>query len=193
MLRATAVVRKPAVKEDRAADTAWLDHAARGSRHAAVTSHGGLEFMLDLGTGAVLNDGDAVRLEDGRLVQVKAAPERLLEIRAENPLRLLRLAWQLGQRHALVELKADAIYVAEDPTLAEMARGQGCGVSPVTRPFHPERQDEHACAHHDHGHGGPAHVHGHDPDHHHARDHKAEHEHGAACGCGHERARTHEH
>lgn len=192
MLRATAVIRKPAVKEDRTADTAWLDHAARGTRQAALTSHGGLQFLLDLDRATVLNEGDAVRLEDGRLVQVKAAPERLLEIRAENPLRLMRFAWQLGQRHALVELKADAIYVADDPALAEMARGQGCSVSPVTRPFHPERADEHACEHHDHGHGTHDHDdHAHGHDHHHSHDHHHAGRHGDAHDCAHDHKHEH--
>src|SRR5215211_7494145 len=142
MLRATAIVRKPAVKEDRIADTAWLDHQGRGSRGVAVRGHGGLEFALDLDRAAVLNNGDAVKLEDGRLIQVRAAPERLLEIRAENPLRLLRFAWGLGGMHALVEIAADTLYVQDQPALAEMARGQGCRVTPVKRPFQPERADE---------------------------------------------------
>jgi urease accessory protein len=188
MLRATAIVRKPAVRTDRLADTAWLDHQARKSNGTAVTSHNGLEFSLDLDRAAVLNDGDAVKLDDGRLVQVRAAPERLLEITAENPLRLLRLAWALGGAHAPVEIAADTLYVQEDPALAELARGQGCRVAPVTRPFHPERADAHACEHHDHGHG--AHGHDYHHGHHHAHDHgHAGHEHGAACVHGHK----HEH
>jgi urease accessory protein len=183
MLRATAIVRKPAVKDDRIADTAWLDHRVRGSRGVAVKAHGGLDFTLDLERAGVLNDGDAVTLEDGRLVQVRAAAQRLLEVRAENPLRLLRFAWQLGQRHAAAELKADTIYVEHDPALAELARGQGCSVTEVTRPFQPERAEEHACEHHDHGHHHEAPAHGH-----HAHAHDG-HEHGAACGHNHK----HEH
>jgi urease accessory protein len=186
MLRATTVVRKPAVKEDLVADTAWLDHEARGSAKAAVKGHGGLEVQLDLERAAVLNDGDAVKLEDGRLAQVRAAPEALIEVRAENPIRLLRLAWHLGQRHAPAEIKPEAIFLQDDPVLAELARGQGCSVTPVMRPFNPERAEDHACEHHGHGHGG--HHHGH----HHANDHDhAGHQHGLECGHGH--SHHHEH
>jgi urease accessory protein len=186
MLRATSLVRKPAVKPERVADTAWLDHQARQGKGAA-RSHGGIDFLLELGNGAALNDGDAVKLDDGRLIQVRAAPQRLLEIRAENQLRLLRFAWQLGQRHALLELKADAIYVEDHGALAEMARGQGCSVTEVTRPFHPERADDHACEHHDHRHGSHGHDHhGHGHGHDHAR-----HQHGPACG--HDHGHKHEH
>jgi urease accessory protein len=190
MLRATSIVRKAAVKEDRVADTAWLDHHAREGGRAVLRSHGGLDVTLDLERAATLNDGDAVKLEDGRLVQVRAAPERLLEIRAENPLRLLRFAWQLGQHHAAAELKSDVIYVDHDSHMAELARGQGCSVTEVTRPFQPERA-EHACDHHDHGHHGHGHA-GHD---HHSHDHAqahghdhahAGHEHGPACAHEHD-------
>ena len=187
MIRATSLVRKPAVKPERVADTVWLDHEARQGGQGAVRSHGGLEFRLELDRAAVLHDGDAVKLEDGRLVQVRAAPQALIEVRAENPLRLMRFAWHMGQRHAPAELKPDVIYLQDDPALAEMARGQGCSVTPVMRPFHPERADEHACehhGHHDHGHHG--HDHSHDHDH-------ATHGHGSAGGCGHDHGHKHEH
>ncbi|MDJ1158977.1 urease accessory protein UreE [Chelatococcus sp. SYSU_G07232] len=193
MLRATSIVRKPAVRPERVADTVTLDHEGRLRRRIALTGDGGLEFLLDLDRATLLDDGDAVKLEDGRLVAVRAAPERLIEIRAENPLRLLRVAWHIGNRHTPAEITADAIYIAEDHVLAEMVRGQGCSATPVTRPFRPERgaydHGAHDHAHgHDHGHthGGHAHAHqghGHHGHEHHAHGHHT-HDHGA-CGCGH--------
>lgn len=166
MLRATAVVRKPAVKPERVADRVALDHEGRNRRRIALTGEGGLAFLLDLDRATALNDGDAVRLEDGRLVQIKAAPQNLLEIRAENPLRLLRLAWHIGNRHAPAEIAADAIYIEDDAVLAEMVRGQGGAATPVVRPFQPERGAyAHDCGHdhHDHGHAcGHDHGHRHD-------------------------------
>src|SRR5215212_8895706 len=103
MLRATTVIRKPAVKADRVADTVTLDHEGRHRRRVALKGDNGLDFLLDLDRATILADGDAVKLEDGRLVQVKAAAQRLLEVRAENPLRLLRVAWHIGNRHAAAE------------------------------------------------------------------------------------------
>jgi urease accessory protein len=160
MLRATTVIRKPAVKADRVADTVTLDHEGRHRRRVALTGDNGLEFLLDLDKATILGDGDAVKLEDGRLVQVKAAPQRLLEIKAENPLRLLKVAYHVGNRHSPAEVTADAIYIEEDHVLAEMVRGQGCTATLVMRAFQPERGAyEHDCGH-DHGH----HDHGHDHD-----------------------------
>jgi urease accessory protein len=189
MLRATTVVRKPAVKPERVADTVTLDHEGRHRRRMALTGTGGTAFLLDLEKATVLNDGDALKLEDGRLVQVKAAAQKLLEIRAENPLRLLRVAWHVGNRHTPAEITAEAIYIEDDHVLAEMVRGQGCSVTAVERPFQPEKgaydQGGHGHHHHDHDHD----HHGHD---HHGHEH-AHHAHGDACGCGHDHAHDHAH
>ena len=188
MLRATSVVRRPAVKPERVADTLTLDHEARHRRRVALTGEGGLSFLLDLDKAVVLDDGDAVKLEDGRLVQIKAAPEKLVEVRTDNPLRLMKVAWHIGNRHVPAEITADAIYITHDHVLMEMVRGLGATATLVERPFRPERGAYHEhgpdCGH-DHGHGD--HAHGHDHAHHdhgHA-GHGHSHEHGAACGCGH--------
>jgi urease accessory protein len=189
MLRATAVVRKAAVKSDRVADTVVLDHEGRHRRRVALKGEGGLDFLLDLDKAAALADGDAVRLEDGRLVEVRAAPQALIEIRAENPLRLMRVAWHIGNRHTPAEIGADAIWIEDDHVLAEMVRGQGCTATPVRRPFRPERGAyEHDCGH-DHGHAHHPHHHGRNPDDapHHHDDHNddaghRDHEHGPGCG-----------
>ncbi|MFL5035882.1 MAG: urease accessory protein UreE [Microvirga sp.] len=195
MLRATAVVRKAAVKPDRVADTVVLDHDGRHRRRVALKGEGGLDFLLDLDKAAALADGDAVRLEDGRLVQVKAAPQALLEIRAENPLRLMRVAWHIGNRHTPAEIGADAIWIEDDHVLAEMIRGQGCTATPVRRPFRPERGAYEPDCGHDHGHAHHAHHahhHGRKPDdaphhhddhaHHHDNAGHSDHEHGPGCG-----------
>ena len=202
MLRATTVVRKAAVKPERVADTVVLDHDGRHRRRMALTGTDGLAFLLDLEKATVLNDGDGLKLEDGRLVQVKAAAQKLLEVRAENPLRLLRVAWHIGNRHTPAEITADAIYIEEDHVLAEMVRGQGCSVTAVERPFQPEKgaydQGGHGHHHghdHDHDHGHDHHDHGHAHAHEHGKEHAAEHAHvhGPDCGCGHDHAHDHDH
>ncbi|MCC5977696.1 MAG: urease accessory protein UreE [Salinarimonas sp.] len=184
MLRATKVIRKPAVKADKVVDSVTLDHEGRHRRRVALKGDGGLDFLLDLDKAVALADGDALKLEDGQLVRVVAAPQPLLEIRAENPLRLLRLAWHIGNRHTPAEITADAIYIEADHVLAEMVRGQGGIATPVERPFQPERGAyDHDCGHdhghghhhhHHHGHGHHHHDHGHD----HAHDHDHHHGHG---------------
>lgn len=201
MLRATSVVRKAAVRQDRVVDTLTLDHDDRNRRRLALKADGGLGILLDLDKATAIGDGDAVKLEDGRLVLVKAAPQSLLEIRAENPLRLMRVAWHIGNRHTPAEITADAIYIENDHVLAEMVRGQGCAMSAVMRPFQPERgaydhdhancdHPSHAHGHHDHGHHDHDH---HDHDHHHGHD-DATHAHGHAEAHAHgDKGHTHAH
>lgn len=167
MLRATAVVRRAAVKAANVIDTIVLNHADRHKRRIMLTGRSGTTFLMDLDKATVLDDGDALKLEDGRLVSVEAAPENLLEITTENPLRLLRMAWHIGNRHTPAELTRDAIYIEDDHVLAAMLRGQGCAVRGVERPFRPERgaydhghvQDGAHSARHHHGHHGHHHDH----------------------------------
>ena len=139
MLRATAIVRRPAVRLDAVADTLTLDYDGRHRRRIARTADRGLSFVLDLDRATVLEDGDAVQLEDGRLVQIKAAPEHLVEIRADDPVTLKRIIWHLGNRHVSVEIADDAVYIAEDHVLVDMVRGLGGTATLVERPFRPER------------------------------------------------------
>lgn len=149
-MRATAVVRRLAVKREKIADSITLDHGDRHRRRISLTGAAGLAFLLDLTEATVLDDGDAVKLEDGRLVEVKAAPEQLIAIRASSPLRLMKIAWHIGNRHIPCEITEDALYIAQDHVLLEMVRGLGASTEIVTRPFRPERG---AYDHGGHGHG----------------------------------------
>ncbi|MFM8699877.1 MAG: urease accessory protein UreE [Hyphomicrobiales bacterium] len=177
MQRATSIIRKPAVKPGRIVDSVSLDHEDRYCRRVELVGENGLAFLLDLERATVLNDGDALKLEDGSLVLVKAVAETLLEIRAENPLRLLKVSWHIGNRHTPAEITADAIYIENDPGLAEMVRGLGCAITVVSRPFQPEHGADSECGH-DHGH---SHGHGHLHDHVHDEQ------------CGHDHAHPHTH
>ena len=53
-----------------------LDHGDRHRRRIALNADGGTDFLLDLDRADVLDDGDAILLESGWLVEVKAAPEK---------------------------------------------------------------------------------------------------------------------
>jgi urease accessory protein len=169
------------VRADRVADTVSLDHAGRTATAGSLVAEGGLGFAVALAKAAILEDGDALRLDDGRLVAVRAAAEALLEVRAENPARLMRLAWQLGGNHVPAEIAADVLYVPASPATAELIRGQGCVATPVSRAFRPERAaHDHSTCGHDHGHDHHGHdhqAHGHSHDHGHAHDHAPSHAH----------------
>ncbi len=160
MIRATSIIRRNSVEQDRIVDVITLDHGDRHRRRIMLHADGGTVFLLDLDRADVLEDGDAIRLETGWLVEVRAAPERLVEIRTEAPLDLLTLAWHIGNRHVPAEITSDAIYIAYDHVLIDMLEGLGAKVAIVERPFRPVRgayhhheHEAHAGHHHGHAHG----------------------------------------
>ncbi|MCG7391519.1 urease accessory protein UreE [Microvirga sp. ACRRW] len=148
MIRATSIIRKENVDADRIVDVITLDHGDRHRRRIVLNADGGTGFLLDLDRADVLEDGDALCLETGWLVEVKAAPERLVEIKTSDPLELLNLAWHIGNRHVPAEITRYAIYIGYDHVLVDMLRGLGALVDVVERPFRPLR----GAYHHDHGH-----------------------------------------
>ncbi len=167
MLRATEIL--PAGTWSGAlADVVRLDHDHRTRRRIALMGAGGLEFLLDLAKAPVLATGDGLRLEDGRIVAVEAAPERLLEIACRDEHALARIAWHLGNRHLATEIGERVVYIRDDHVIADMARGLGAEVRSVERPFNPEGGAYSQGAAHGHGHGHHHHGDGH---HHHGHDH----------------------
>ena len=120
------------------ADTVVLDFDERYRRRVAMTGVGGLAFLLDLAEAAMLRGGDGLSLEDGRIVEVVAAPEPLAEIRAADGLALARVAWHLGNRHLPTEIMPKALRIRRDPVIEAMAKGLGARVIALEAPFNPE-------------------------------------------------------
>ena len=158
MIRATSITRRDAVDSDSVIDIITLDHGDRHRRRILLNADGGTVFLLDLDKVDVLEDGDALRLETGWLVMVKAASEKLIEVRTDDPLDLLTLAWHIGNRHVPAQITQDAICIAYDHVLLDMLQGLGARTEIVDRPFQPVRGAYH---HHEHGGHGHHHAHGH--------------------------------
>ena len=161
MLRATKIV--PAgIWHGTPADVVRLDYDRRTRRRMTLVGGGGLSFLLDLSKAPVLGAGDGIRLDDGRIVAVEAAPERLLEIACSDERALARIAWHLGNRHLATELGDRTIYIREDHVIADMVVGLGAAVRPVERPFNPEGGAYGHGAVHGHSHGNHRHDGGND-------------------------------
>lgn len=195
MIRATQV--KPQHRwTEAAADTVVLDFDDRHRRRSAMTGTRGLEFLLDLEHAVALRGGDALVLDDGRLVEVVAAPEPLLEIRGHDPRHLVRLAWHLGNRHLPTQIMERGLRIRRDHVIEAMVKGLGARVVEIEAPFDPEggayAGDSHtreAGESHDHTvYGHASHDHHHDHDHHHHHHHHDEH-----CGHDHHHGDPHAH
>ena len=170
------------------ADTIVLDYEGRHRRRVAMTGTRGTEFLLDLPEAVALRGGDALVLEDGRLIEIVAAPEPLAEIRAPDARQLARVAYHIGNRHVQAEIRAKGLRIRRDHVLEDMVRGLGAKVMHIEAPFEPDTgaYEADACEHHDHGHahhGHHDHGHKHDHAHDHAHDHE-HHDHGHDHGHG---------
>ena len=118
-----------------AADTVTLDYESRFLRRKRLVSDGGEAFLVELAETRSLNQGEAFRLDDGRIIAVKAAAEPLLAVHHDN---LARIAWHVGNRHTPCQVAHDHILIREDKVLQAMLEGLGATVEQVTAPFTPE-------------------------------------------------------
>jgi len=176
------------------ADTVVLDFDGRHRRRMAMTGTRGLEFLLDLENAAVLRGGDALVLDDNRLIEVVAAPEPLAEIRGSDPQHLVRVAWHLGNRHLPTQIMPKGLRIRRDHVIEAMVKGLGARVIEIEAPFDPEggayaggghvpESDPHQHMVHDHS----SHDHG---DH---RHHHDEHRHDEHCDHDHPDGHSHAH
>jgi urease accessory protein len=165
-----------------------------------MTGTRGLEFLLDLENAVALRGGDALVLDDGRLIEVVAAPEPLLEIRGTDPHHLVRVAWHLGNRHLPTQIMAKGLRIRRDHVIEAMVKGLGARVIEIEAPFDPEggayAGGGHAQAagsdpYHHAAHAGSSRDHGdhhHDDHHHDDRHHHDEH-----CDHDHHHGHSHAH
>src|SRR6516162_4635517 len=96
------------------ADCVVLDYDERHRRRLSMQGKKGLPFLIDLPQAAGLHGGDALVLEDGRLIEVVAASEPLLEICCADALQTARIAWHLGNRHIATQLCGTALRIRFD-------------------------------------------------------------------------------
>ncbi|MBB3014532.1 urease accessory protein UreE [Cupriavidus alkaliphilus] len=167
-----------------------LPFADRSKSRLRAVLDNGADAALFLPRGTVLRGGDLLVAEDGSFIEVQAAAESVLEVRAQDPHALMRAAYHLGNRHTPVEIGRDYLRLEYDAVLADMLRRLGVQAERAELPFEPEA-----------GAYGGGHKHGHDAtfaedyaaaqavfhEHHghshsHSHGHAGEHVHGEHCG-----------
>ena len=80
------------------------------------------------------------------LSQSKRRPKSLSAITAPNQAALMRIAWQLGNRHCPTQLDGNRLLIRRDHVVEAMVEGLGGTVTPVRAAFDPE-----GGAYHGHG------------------------------------------
>lgn len=150
------------------ASTVELDWDVRQKSRFSATDSQGRELAIFLPRGQAVRGGDVLVGEDGSLIRVLAAPQKVLYITAcaerGMPFELMRAAYHLGNRHVPIELKPDHLKIEPDHVLADMLRSMHMTVVEAHMPFEPEggaygghvTNDGHSHHHghaHDNGHG----------------------------------------
>ncbi|WP_254070358.1 urease accessory protein UreE [Acidisphaera sp. L21] len=149
-LHATAVLPAGTWAGREIADRVLIDFDRRHRRRILLSTAAGAELLLDLPQAVRLRDGDGLELADGRVVQVIAQAEPLLEIHAHGPAELVRIAWHLGNRHLPVQLLGDRIRIRADHVIADMIHGLGGHAHAIDAPFDPEGGAYSGGGHHHH-------------------------------------------
>lgn len=159
-LHRAGTVRPRGTWHERAADCVVLGFDDRHRRRLRLVGVRGLAFLLDLAEATALRGGDALLLDDGRLVEVVAAPEPLVEVTAKDSAAMLRIAWHLGNRHLQVQLVGRRLRLRRDHVIEAMIEGLGGKLRTIEAPFDPESGAyagggyNHSHGHHDHHHHG---------------------------------------
>jgi urease accessory protein len=135
-LRASRFVRAQYLLE-----TPWeiiiMDAEARHLRRKLITLQHGDEVMVDLDKTTKFENRDCLILDDGRLVQIIASDEELLEVTARDATHLSQLAWHIGNRHLAAQIEETRILIRQDHVIAKMLEHLGAKVQTVRETFSP--------------------------------------------------------
>jgi urease accessory protein len=133
-------------------DVVVLAHDERYLRRKVLRLEHEGDVLVDFPAAVSLEHGDALALDDGRLIEVIAAEEELLEITAHSAQELSGLCWHIGNRHLAAQIEAGRILILRDHVIKAMLEGLGAHVHEVSEPFHPMR-GAYSGHGHQHGHG----------------------------------------
>jgi len=138
-------------------ELAVLPHDERRVRRRLIPLIHGDGVLVDFPEVVTLDNRDCLKLDDGRLVEIIAAEEKLYEVRGQDDLHVMRLAWHLGNRHLKAQLErgddgAMRILILRDHVIRDMLRTLGATVTEVSEPFYPEEGA------YSHSHGEPVHA-----------------------------------
>jgi len=116
-----------------------------------------------------LHTDDLLVLDDGKLAEVVADIEPVIEVRAKDFAAVARLVLTLGNRHVPVQVLANRIRLQKRPEIEALVAEHGLKGVEMAAPFEPDdgphgHEHDHPHGHdHHHGHGHDHHRHGHEP------------------------------
>lgn len=138
MILRVASFRRAEPSDNMPFDVVVLDAVARHVRRGRFTLQHGDELLVDFDKAVRLEHGDLLVLDDGRMAEVIAAEEDLLEVTGQSTAHLMRLAWHIGNWHLPAQIEDARILVHRDHGIRQMLESLGAHVQDVMEPFHPE-------------------------------------------------------
>jgi urease accessory protein len=138
MRRAIAVHTRGRWPDEAAVDSVTLPYLDRHRRRIRLVADSGMPFLLDLPRAQHLTEGDGLELDNGGYMRVRAAAEPVIEVAADTPTDLLRIAWHIGNRHLPLQVADGVLRLRADHVIAAMVEGLGGRVSWRDAPFDPE-------------------------------------------------------
>ena len=118
-----------------ASDHVQLTYEDRFLRRKVLTLASGTQLLVDLPQTTSLDHGGALITTDKAEIEIKAAPEPLLEVTGQA---LHRIAWHIGNRHTPCQIEADRLLIQRDHVMADMLSKIGATTREVVEPFTPE-------------------------------------------------------
>ena len=153
MRRAITVHTRGHWPDEAAIDSVTLPFLDRHRRRIRLVAESGTPFLLDLARAQRLAEGDGLELDNGSYIRVRSAAEPVIEIAADSPSDLLRIAWHLGNRHLPLQALEGRLRIRADHVIAAMVEGLGGHITRLDAPFDPEI-GAYAGAAHGHDHDG---------------------------------------
>jgi urease accessory protein len=126
-----------------AADPVVLTWEERAKTRQRVTTQSGRDVAIKLPTGTRLPPGTVLFLGEGFHLEVVAADEDVWTIHALDTATLLRVAYEIGNRHFPIEIGDGWVAVRYDHTLAELWERLGVTGERVRRPFLSDQRPSH--------------------------------------------------
>ena len=129
------LIKSPQIK---VSDQLVLPFDLRQRSRLRVTLNSGLEAALLLDRGTILRGGDLLETDDGRVVEILAAPQAVTDVTAKTPQALMCAAYHLGNRHVPLQVGDGWLRLEQDHVLNEMLIGLGMTTINQEAPFEPE-------------------------------------------------------
>lgn len=115
-----------------------LPYELREKSRLRATLTNGEDVAVFTVRGTVMRHGDLMQANDGRVIQIIAAPEPTYKVECDTAFNLLRCAFHLGNRHTQAQVSDGFLRIRKDPVLKEMLQGLGAHVTEEQASFEPE-------------------------------------------------------